>query len=46
MKRYPAGRVVLVLDIASCHKSAPALAALSLFEHRVMIIWLPSHFST
>ena len=45
VKEYPTGRVVLVMDNASYHKSAPALAALSLFEHRVMIIWLPTYCS-
>jgi transposase len=45
VKRFPTGRVVLVLDNASYHKSASALAALSLFEHRVMIIWLPPYCS-
>jgi transposase len=33
---YPIGRLVLVMDRASYHKSAAALAALSLFEHRVL----------
>lgn len=42
---YPTGRVVLVMDNASYHKSAPALAALSLFEHRVLVIWLPAYCS-
>jgi len=45
VKQYPTGRVVLVLDNASYHKSASALAALSLFEHRVMVIWLPPYCS-
>jgi len=45
IRRYPKGRVVLVMDNASYHKSASALAALSLFEHRVMIIWLPPYCS-
>jgi putative transposase len=45
VRQYPTGRVVLVLDNASYHKSASALAALSLFEHRVMIIWLPPYCS-
>ena len=45
MKRYPTGRVVLVMDNASYHKSASVLAALSLFEHRVMVIWLPPYCS-
>lgn len=42
---YPTGRVVLVMDNASYHKSAPALAALSLFEHRVLVAWLPPYCS-
>ena len=45
VKRYPTGRVVLVMDNASYHKSASVLAALSLFEHRVMVIWLPPYCS-
>lgn len=45
VKEYPTGRVILVLDNASYHKSASALAALSLFEHRVMVIWLPPYCS-
>jgi len=45
VKEYPTGRVVLVMDNASYHKSAAALAALSLFEHRVMVIWLPPYCS-
>lgn len=44
-EEYPTGRVVLVMDNASYHKSAPALAALSLFEHRVMVVWLPPYCS-
>ena len=43
--QYPTGRVVLVMDNAAYHKSAPSLAALSLFEHRVLIIWLPTYCS-
>ena len=45
VKKYPTGRVVLVMDNASYHKSASSLAALSLFEHRVMLIWLPPYCS-
>jgi len=45
VKSYPTGRVVLVMDNASYHKSASALAALSLFEHRVMFVWLPPYCS-
>jgi len=42
---YPTGRVVMVMDNASYHKSAPALAALSLFEHRILVVWLPPYCS-
>jgi transposase len=42
---YPTGRVVLVMDNAAYHKSAPSLAALSLFEHRAQVIWLPPYCS-
>jgi putative transposase len=45
VKQVPTGRVVLVLDNAAYHKSASALAALSLFEHRVLVIWLPPYCS-
>jgi len=45
VKQHPTGRVVLVMDNASYHKSAPALAALSLFEHRSLVIWLPTYCS-
>ena len=40
---YPTGRMVLVLDNVSYHKSAAVLAALSLFEHRLLVIWLPPY---
>ncbi len=33
------------MDNVSYHKSASTLAALSLFEHRVMAIWLPTYCS-
>ena len=45
VQEYPTGRVALVMDNASYHKSASALAALSLFEHRVMVVWLPPYCS-
>lgn len=45
VQTYPTGRVVLVMDNAAYHKSAPSLAALSLFEHRVRVIWLPPYCS-
>ena len=40
---YPTGRLVLVMDNVSYHKSASVLAALSLFEHRLLILWLPPY---
>ena len=33
------------MDNAFYHKSTPDLAALSLFEHREMVIWLPPYCS-
>jgi len=45
VRQYPTGRVILVMDNVAYHKSAPALAALSLFEHRVRVIWLPPYCS-
>lgn len=45
VRQYPTGSVVLVMDNVSYHKSAAALAALSLFEHRVAVIWLPPYCS-
>ena len=38
---YPTQLLVLVLDNASFHKSDAALAALSLFEDRLLLLWLP-----
>ena len=38
---YPTQAIVLVLDNASFHKSEEALAALSLFEDRLLLLWLP-----
>jgi hypothetical protein len=39
--RHPTGHFILVLDNASIHKSAASLAALSLFEHRVLTYLVP-----
>jgi transposase len=41
--RYPTQRLILVLDNASYHKSYAALAALSLFQDRLQMIWLPKY---
>ena len=46
LEMYPNDVVVLVLDNASFHRSGAALAALSLFEHRVGVFWLPPYCST
>jgi transposase len=43
---HPDETGVLVLDNASYHKSNASLAALSLLEHRVLIVWLPPYCST
>jgi transposase len=40
---YSNDPVVLVMDNASYHCSAKVQAALSLFEHRVAVIWLPQY---
>lgn len=45
VERYPTGRVVLVLDNAPFHTSHASMAALSLFEHRALIFWLPTYCS-
>lgn len=43
---YPAERLVLVLDNAPHHRSAFTRAALSLFEDRLLVVWLPRYTST
>ena len=40
---YPTQTVVLVMDNASFHHSEPVQAALSLFEDRVLVLWLPPY---
>ena len=45
VRNYPTGRVVLVMDNASYPKSAASFAAVSLFEHRIMFVWLPPYCS-
>lgn len=41
--KYPTGCLILVLDRAFYHQSAAAPAALSLFEHRIRVVWLPAY---
>jgi transposase len=43
---YPTGGVVLVMDNAPYHRSAAVQAALSLFEHRLLVFWLPPYCPT
>jgi transposase len=40
---YPQQPLVLVLDNASFHHSAAVQAALTCFEHRVFVLWLPPY---
>ncbi|MEW6650754.1 MAG: transposase [Chloroflexota bacterium] len=42
---HRATRIALVMNNAAYHRSAPSLAALSLFEPRVLVIWLPTYCS-
>lgn len=44
--RYPTGGVVLVMDNAPYHRSAQVQAALSLYEHRLLVFWLPPYCPT
>lgn len=43
VKTYPTQAVVLVMDNASYHYSTTVRAALSLFDHRVRVFWLPQY---
>lgn len=40
---YPQQQVVLVLDNAAFHHSAAVQAALTCFEQRVLVLWLPPY---
>ena len=40
---YPREKVILVMDNASYHWSKTTQAALSLFEDRLLVIWLPKY---
>jgi len=40
---YPQERVVLVMDNAPWHRSHAVQATLSLYESRVLVIWLPPY---
>jgi putative transposase len=43
LKVYPTQRLVLVMDNASYHHSQDVQAMLSIFEERLMILWLPPY---
>ena len=43
---YSGERIVLVLDNASHHRSAFSQAALSLFDDRLLVVWLPPYCSS
>jgi transposase len=45
-QRYPTGGVVIVMDNAPYHRSAAVQAALSLYEHRLLVFWLPPYCPT
>lgn len=44
--QYPSASIVLVMDNAPYHRSAAVQAALSLFEHRLVVFWLPPYCPT
>jgi transposase len=43
VEKFPHQKIVLVLDNASYHRSRVTLAALSVFEPRVRVFWLPKY---
>jgi putative transposase len=43
LTEYPRQKVIWVMDNASYHHSKTTQAALSLFEDRLMVIWLPNY---
>lgn len=46
LEQFPTQKLILVLDNASSHKSAASMAALSVFEPRVKVFWLPKYCPT
>ena len=40
---YPDMKVLIVMDNASYHRSRASMAALSLFEQRLHVVWLPRY---
>jgi hypothetical protein len=45
LDRYPTGPIVLVMDNASYHKSVATRAMFSLFDHRLLVLYLPPYCS-
>jgi transposase len=43
IEQFPTQKIILVLDNASYHKSRATMEALSLFEPRVKVFWLPKY---
>lgn len=43
LAEYPRQHLILVMDNASYHHSKAVRAALSLCEHRLVVIWLPKY---
>jgi transposase len=43
LAEYPDVKVVMVLDNASYHRSRASMAALSVFEDRLHVVWLPKY---
>jgi len=43
LEEHPRQHLILVMDNASYHHSKMVRAALSLYEHRLMVIWLPKY---
>ena len=46
LEQFPTQKLILVMDNASYHKSAASMAALSGFEPRVKVFWLPKYCPT
>lgn len=40
---FPTDKLVIVMDNASAHRSQTLQAFLSLFEHRLFVLWLPPY---
>jgi transposase len=43
LDEYPDVKVIMVLDNASYHRSRASMAALSVFEDRLQVVWLPKY---